>query len=69
MNINQTKLVGLTMQLDLLAREFNALKNEFDAKRQTITSVQLLKYKQQLQEKYLKLKKLKEEIKILGSNA
>lgn len=65
LNLHQTKLVGLTMQIDLLVRELNTLQHEFDNKQQTASSDELLTFKQQFQEKHLELKKLHAELKLL----
>lgn len=65
LNLQQTKLVGLTMQIDLLVRELNDLKQDFENKQQTASSDELLTFEQQFQVKHMALKKLHEELKIL----
>lgn len=65
LNLQQTKLVGLTMQIDLLVRELNDLKQDFENKQQTASYDELLTFKQQFQAKHMALKKLHEELKLL----
>jgi len=71
MNLTQTKLVGLTMRLDLKSREYKKLCNELEIlKRNNINpnDEKLLKLKQLFQENHDEIVKINKKIEELKGN-
>lgn len=68
LNLNQTKFVGLTMELDLKAREFKKLCNELESlKKQNINpnDKKLLELKQAFQKNHDEIVQINSQIKKL----
>ncbi len=71
MNLNQTKLVGLTMELELKTREYKKLCNQLeDLKKKQIdeNAEELLELKNQFQKNYNEIAKINKELKQIKEN-
>lgn len=68
MNLNQTKLIGLTMELDLKARDFNLLCNKLDKLKEKgidPNDERLLEVKELFQKNHDDIVKINEELREL----
>jgi len=71
MNLSQTKLVGLTMELDLKAREYKKLCDKLEKLKQgniNPNDEKLLKLKQLFQENHDEIVKINKKIEELKGN-
>ncbi len=71
MNLNQTKLVGLTMELELKTREYKKLCNQLeDLKKKQIdeNAEELLELKDQFQKNYNEIAEINKELKQIKEN-
>lgn len=70
-NLNQTKLIGLTMELDLKAREYKKLCNRFEKLKENNiddNSSELLELKNLFQTNHDEIVELKKQLKNLKEN-
>lgn len=71
MTLEQTKLVGLTMELDLKAREYNKLcKNleDLKSKNTPLSSPAYVELKNAFEKNKLEIEKITEQLKELNKN-
>ena len=65
MNLNQTKLIGLTMELDLKAREYRCLCNKLEQLKQNninINNEELIELKNLFQKNYEEIVEINRQI-------